>query len=590
MKPAKNIEKHIKNIYVERLPATTSAELDERVLGNVMGTLEESKKKKSSTNQPNIWTTIMKSRITRLAASAVIIIAVLVGINEFGGSIDGASVAFAEIKKAVNEMPLLHKVLHTDREGKESYTESWYCFESKSVLSKYAANGKCYKISSLDYNKMENVVYNPDSDVVRISYRVDVSSDSLPITPWSIVGDYVEDYVRWGAEVRYEKGSYEGNDVDIYYFSIARNFRDEHVEAEFIVNRNSRLPILYKRKFWTPEGRLRFDQVISFDFPESGPKDIYDIGVPRTTKVVYDLESEKRLDRTMELLEDKAVYEKRFKEIYRLEEDEVLKHIPLSLAKPRIKIDEINNTIRILEREGSPIMPPLSSVEIKRMNKEDHYTMFSWDGERAKGGKIFPDGVFLETAFERIIVLSQFQYDSIPDTLSSIKISGDWVVRNGTPKEQLLDALERILQDFTKRPIRFKKRRVERDVIVARGKFRFKPLIGTYNDNWIHVYSDKLDPDEQGGGGGYSLDSFLTRRLAETQLKQHVVNLTEPSDNLRIKCGCHMSAYLGKIAPGPERIVKLDLLLENLSRQTSLVFTKEHRKVDIWYVVEDDQN
>ncbi len=41
--------------------------------------------------------TIMKSPITRIAAAAVIIIAVLISINQFGGSIDGASVAFANV-------------------------------------------------------------------------------------------------------------------------------------------------------------------------------------------------------------------------------------------------------------------------------------------------------------------------------------------------------------------------------------------------------------------------------------------------------------------------------------------------------------
>ncbi len=40
---------------------------------------------------------IMKSNITKLAAAAVIIIAVLIGINQFGGSIDGASVAWGKI-------------------------------------------------------------------------------------------------------------------------------------------------------------------------------------------------------------------------------------------------------------------------------------------------------------------------------------------------------------------------------------------------------------------------------------------------------------------------------------------------------------
>ena len=238
-------------------------------------------------------------------------------------------------------------------------------------------------------------------------------------------------------------------------------------------------------------------------------------------------------------------------------------------------------------------MTRTTTGERERKSNEDHYTMFRWDGEvvivRESRPVFGKDGVSLKAAFERIIGFSEFEYD-IPDNLLAIEIPGDWIVRKGSSKEQQLRAFEKIVQDYTKRPIRFERQQIERDVIVARGEFHFKPLTGTYDDSWIHVFSDKLDPDEGGGGGTYSLDRFLTQRLAEIQLKQHVVNLTEPSDNLRIKCGCHESAYLGKIAPGPERDAKLDLLLENLYRQTSLVFTKEFRKVDIWYVVEDGQD
>jgi len=49
------------------------------------------------TRRQNIWRIIMKSRITKLATAAVIIIAVLIGINQFGGSIDMAAPTFAEI-------------------------------------------------------------------------------------------------------------------------------------------------------------------------------------------------------------------------------------------------------------------------------------------------------------------------------------------------------------------------------------------------------------------------------------------------------------------------------------------------------------
>jgi hypothetical protein len=45
----------------------------------------------------------MRSRITKLAAAAVIIIAVLIGIKQLGGPIDGASVAWADIVKRVEQ-------------------------------------------------------------------------------------------------------------------------------------------------------------------------------------------------------------------------------------------------------------------------------------------------------------------------------------------------------------------------------------------------------------------------------------------------------------------------------------------------------
>jgi len=46
-----------------------------------------------ATRQANIWRIIMKSRIIKLAAAAVIIIAVLIGINQFGGSTNEIEVA-----------------------------------------------------------------------------------------------------------------------------------------------------------------------------------------------------------------------------------------------------------------------------------------------------------------------------------------------------------------------------------------------------------------------------------------------------------------------------------------------------------------
>ncbi len=92
MEPVDNIHKLIKKLQVE-----PSADMDVKVHSRITKTLEELEKAKPASVEPNIWRTIMKSPITKLAAVAVIIIAVLIGINQFGGSIDGAAPAFADV-------------------------------------------------------------------------------------------------------------------------------------------------------------------------------------------------------------------------------------------------------------------------------------------------------------------------------------------------------------------------------------------------------------------------------------------------------------------------------------------------------------
>ena len=88
MRPADNMEKLIKKLRYK-----ASAETHERVLGNVLQALGKSEKDKSGEMAPNIWRTIMRSPITKLAAAAAIIVVALVGIHQLGGG----TVAFADV-------------------------------------------------------------------------------------------------------------------------------------------------------------------------------------------------------------------------------------------------------------------------------------------------------------------------------------------------------------------------------------------------------------------------------------------------------------------------------------------------------------
>ena len=83
MRPADNITKLFKKLHIR-----TSAQLDEKIYDEISRAAVKTKYKESANTQPNLWRIIMKSRLTKLTAAAVIIIAIIIGINQFGGSID----------------------------------------------------------------------------------------------------------------------------------------------------------------------------------------------------------------------------------------------------------------------------------------------------------------------------------------------------------------------------------------------------------------------------------------------------------------------------------------------------------------------
>ncbi|MHC4309612.1 MAG: LolA family protein [Planctomycetota bacterium] len=81
MRPAENVEKFIKRV---RFKAST--QMHERILNDALEAQEQSRKTKSAEIGPNIWRIIMKSRITKLAAAAAIIVIAVFAINQFTGT------------------------------------------------------------------------------------------------------------------------------------------------------------------------------------------------------------------------------------------------------------------------------------------------------------------------------------------------------------------------------------------------------------------------------------------------------------------------------------------------------------------------
>jgi len=100
-----NIEEILKRLGTEDMPADVhkiakeaSSDFSKRVIQT------------GQTKYCILWEYIMKSKITKLAAAAVIIIGVLVGINYFGGSVDGAKAAYGitDIPRLIRDAKTLH--------------------------------------------------------------------------------------------------------------------------------------------------------------------------------------------------------------------------------------------------------------------------------------------------------------------------------------------------------------------------------------------------------------------------------------------------------------------------------------------------
>ncbi len=107
-----NIEEILKSIGSKGVPADVH-KIAEETSNSFSRSLLQSGKPKHHV----LWEHIMKSGITKLVAAAAIIIAVLIGIQQFGGSVDGTSVAWARVVEKVDK---IHSYIYRERRSATS--------------------------------------------------------------------------------------------------------------------------------------------------------------------------------------------------------------------------------------------------------------------------------------------------------------------------------------------------------------------------------------------------------------------------------------------------------------------------------------
>jgi len=280
---AENIEKMIKNINIE-----TSAKTDKMVLGDVVKAFEESKRKKSVIIQPSIWRIIMKSRMTKLASAAVIIISVLIGVHYLSGSVDGASVAFAKMTEAIRTVPWMHVHGQVDAPQRKGQIDEWICFEKSVEITKRMDGSIRYRDQGQDTMYM----YDPVNNMVTISSLSDRYAvprrTPMPDLPSGAIDTLIETLKEEGkVQLSVSYDEIDGQPVKILHaVSTIQGESVVNQDITIIINAESMLPIRMDTVVTMGSGERLGTAQVDFDYPNEGPKDIYSLGVPQDAEVV----------------------------------------------------------------------------------------------------------------------------------------------------------------------------------------------------------------------------------------------------------------------------------------------------------------
>ena len=148
MKSLKDIQKIVAKYNVKPGP-----EMRSKVLNEALELQRD--QKRQSISGTYTWRIIVKSKITKFAAAAVIIITVLIGINHFGGSIDMSSVVFSDVLDAITKAKTLTYTKTTERTEGRSYTTEVMVNESGVMRTVLLHNLSTPKLSN--YNDPNNI-------------------------------------------------------------------------------------------------------------------------------------------------------------------------------------------------------------------------------------------------------------------------------------------------------------------------------------------------------------------------------------------------------------------------------------------------
>jgi hypothetical protein len=251
------------------LPDEKKAQILVRLTSTGTGQVKDHKQKP-------IWGIIMRSRISKLAAVAVIIIAAVAGIEYFDRSFTLSTAAWAEMLETMKQMPWVHVTVEIDAVQRRGVQESWTCFDP-SIEASQDVDGI---ITYQDYSTETMHVYDPNSETITIYSTTDKYDLTKPNSPFAMIPEIIKSMREKKAEIRVENAQLDGRKVevihaitDIQEFSMVRD-----LEQNLLISMEVKAALADIAEVMTAKA--------AFEYPQEGPDSIYELGVPKDAEVI----------------------------------------------------------------------------------------------------------------------------------------------------------------------------------------------------------------------------------------------------------------------------------------------------------------
>ena len=264
--------------------ALAQSDLENNVLNRILQELSSKLRKVSkSNNQIQLWRTIMKSKITKFAAAAAIIIAVGLTLTVFDKSL---SSAYA-IEQTIEAMRYVNSIHAYCTDWDDSQGETWVQIDPETGQEEYyyADQGNLLIVGTPQatyyYYKNEN--------------RVRIRNEYVPASDIR-VSRFFEDLVNWIRRYHGEIRFYSQFDEDLQqkvimvYASIPKQRDMQEQEYIIRVDSQTKLPISLEALKSAPgQGVKSVDRI---EYNVTIPEGIFEFETPDGAKVVYEKKDE----------------------------------------------------------------------------------------------------------------------------------------------------------------------------------------------------------------------------------------------------------------------------------------------------------